>query len=86
MLFIFHPDTSVGTDRKKLSETVAFFNAIKCGVDTPDRMARKYNEKAASCRWPVQVFYDVLDLAGINARILCKILSLENELAVCLSF
>ncbi|KAJ8897951.1 hypothetical protein PR048_003309 [Dryococelus australis] len=37
-----------------------------------DQMARKYSEKAASRRWPLQVFYNILDLAGINTWVLFK--------------
>ena len=33
-------------------------------------MARKYTTKAASFRWPLQVFFNILDLAAINAWIL----------------
>ena len=42
------------------------------GVDDVDQMARKYNAKAGSFRWPLQVFLNILDLAAINAWILCK--------------
>ncbi|GFQ83645.1 uncharacterized protein TNCT_189581 [Trichonephila clavata] len=35
-------------------------------------MARKFTTKSKSCRWPLQVFFNILDLAGINAWILYK--------------
>ena len=35
-------------------------------------MARKYTVKASSRRWPLQIFFNVLDLAAINAWILYK--------------
>ncbi|XP_024225198.1 uncharacterized protein LOC112213286 isoform X2 [Bombus impatiens] len=35
-------------------------------------MARKYGVKAGSFRWSLQVFFNILDLAAINAWILCK--------------
>ena len=35
-------------------------------------MARKYSVKARSFRWPLQVFFSILDLAAINAWILYK--------------
>ena len=38
-----------------------------------DQMARVYIINAASRRWPVQYFYNVLDLAAINAHILYKL-------------
>jgi hypothetical protein len=67
-----HQSVSIGTDVKKIPETVAFYNSTKFGVDVVDQMARKYTVKAGSRRWPVQVFYNILDLAGINAWILYK--------------
>lgn len=41
-------------------------------VDQTDQMARKCTTKSKPRRWPIQVFFDILDLAGINARILYK--------------
>ena len=58
--------------RKKNPETVEFYNKTKCGVDVADQMARLYSVKAGTRRWPVAVFYNILDLAGINAFVLYK--------------
>ena len=33
---------------------------------------RKYSVKSKSCRWPFQEFFNILDLAGINAWVLYK--------------
>lgn len=41
-------------------------------MDVVDQMARKYNVKAGSFRWPPQVLFNILDLAAINAWILYK--------------
>ena len=57
---------------KKFPETVQYYNELKFGVDVIDQMARLYSTKVLSRRWPLQIFYNVLDLAGINAYILCK--------------
>ncbi|KAJ8878178.1 hypothetical protein PR048_022645 [Dryococelus australis] len=58
-----------------------------------DQEARKYTVRAMSHRWPIHVFYNILDLACINAHTLYKdvtkekilrrdfILSLAKELA-----
>ena len=35
-------------------------------------MAKKYSVKSGSRRWPFQVLFNILDLAGINAWILYK--------------
>ena len=35
-------------------------------------MAKKYSVKSGSRRWPLQVFFNILDLAGIIAWVLYK--------------
>ena len=65
----------IGDDRKSKPETVNFYNSIKFGVDVVDQMARKYIVNAASRRWPVQFFYNILNLAAINAHILYKLIT-----------
>lgn len=67
--------TGVMTDKnkeKKTPETVEYYNATKCGVDTVDQMARKYSVRAGTRRWTVHVFYNLLDLAMINAHTMYK--------------
>lgn len=39
------------------------------GVDVLDQMMRKYSIKGGTRSWPVTVFYNIFDLAGINAHI-----------------
>ena len=56
----------------KTAESIEFYNKTKFGVDVMDQMARKYSTKSSSRRWPLQVFFNILDLAGINAWILYK--------------
>ena len=65
-----HATVDTGDDRKSKPETVKFYNFTKFGVDVLDQMARKYTVNAASRWWPVQFFYNILDLAAINAHIL----------------
>ena len=72
LMSTLHPSITIGDDGKKKPETVQFYNNTKYGVDVLDQMAREYTVKAASRRWPVHVFYNVLDLAAINAWILYK--------------
>ena len=38
-------------------------------------MSHQYSVKAGSTRWPIHVFYNVIDLAWINGWILYKIIS-----------
>ena len=64
--------TAYQCKQEKNPETVDFYSKTKCDVDVADQMARQYSVKAGTRRWPVTVFYNVLDLAGINACMLHK--------------
>lgn len=72
ILSTMHSSVDIGEDKKKLPETVSFYNSSKYGVDVADQMSRHYSTKAASRRWPLQVFYNILDLAGINSWVLYR--------------
>ena len=71
LLSSLHQTVGIRNNPKKTPETVEFYNATKFGVDVFDQMARAYSVKT-SRRWPVKMFYNILDLAGINAWILFK--------------
>ena len=43
-----------------------------------DSMTRKYTTKAGSRRWPMHVFYNMLDICGINSWILYKQCTEQN--------
>lgn len=47
-------------------------NSQNCLSKLSDQMARNYSVKFKSRRWPLQVFFNILDLAGINAWVLYK--------------
>ena len=36
------------------------------------RWLEKYTAKSVSRRWPIQVFFNIFDMAAINAWIICK--------------
>ncbi|XP_061512551.1 uncharacterized protein LOC133393104 [Anopheles gambiae] len=78
LLSSMHRDIRTGNDKKSKPETVAFYNSTKYGVDVVDQMCRKYSLKSASRRWSVHSFFNILDLAGINAWVLYKELTKEN--------
>ena len=74
ILSTLHPDVPVTTENnpKKKPEAVLFYNKTKVGVDVLDQMARLYSVKAGSRRWPVHVFYNVIDMALINSWLIYK--------------
>lgn len=72
LLSTVHKNVSISEEGKKLPESVKYYNETKYGVDIIDQMARLYSTKVSSRRWPLQMFYNVLDLAGINAYVVYK--------------
>ena len=64
-----HTGVRIEDNYKRVPEAIAYYNKTKYGVD---QMARKYSVKAGRFRWPLQVFFNILDLVTINAWILYK--------------
>ena len=67
-----HMSVELGKSEKKKTKKMELYNKTKCGVDVADQMARQYSVKAGTRWWPVAVFYNILDLAAINAFVLYK--------------
>ncbi|XP_023208933.1 uncharacterized protein LOC111612282 [Xiphophorus maculatus] len=55
---------------KRKPNTVTQYNKTKCGVDVMDQMVREYSVRAGTRRWPVAVFYNMIDMAALNAHVL----------------
>lgn len=51
-------------------EIISFYNSTKGGVDVVDGMKAQYSVSRISFRWPLRVFYSLLDIGGINAQII----------------
>ncbi|KAJ8887623.1 hypothetical protein PR048_013840 [Dryococelus australis] len=71
LLSSLHPSVNIAAN-EETPETIQYYNFTQFGVDMMDQMARKHYVKSASRHWPVHVFFNVLDLACINAWILYK--------------
>ena len=72
LLSTLHDSSNIEDTIKKKPETIQFYNKTKCGVDVVDSMTRLYSTKSANRRWPVAVWYGLLDIAALNAWILFK--------------
>ena len=60
------------TYKKKLPETIKYYNLSKVGVDVLDQMARYHTCKSATRRWPVAVFFNIIDCVCKNAFIIYR--------------
>jgi hypothetical protein len=63
---------SLDFNSKKKPNVVLTYNSKKVGVDSVDQMTRNYSVRAPTRRWPVSVFYNILNIAAINSWVLYK--------------
>ena len=59
--------SSQPTDVTTLPEIIEYYNKTKGGVDTLDMMGQNYTVKRISRRWPVTIFYHIIDMSMMNA-------------------
>ena len=74
ILSSLHQDVPIPTSNnpKMKPETVLDYNKTKGAVDTYDQLLRLYSTKAGGRRWPMHVFYNIVDMALINSHIVFK--------------
>lgn len=71
LLSTLHHDQNIDeeTGAKQKPEIITFYNATKSGVDVVDKLSRTYDVCRNSHRWPLTVFFALVNHAGINAMI-----------------
>lgn len=60
---------AIGTEDDK-PEIISFYNATKAGVDALDEKCTKYNCTRRSRRWPLTIFYTLLNISLVNGYVL----------------
>jgi hypothetical protein len=69
-----HTDSNiVESGQKKKPEIILYYNKNESGVDTFDQMVSNYSVRRKTKRWPLSVFYCMLDIASVNAFILFNV-------------
>ncbi|KAL7837320.1 hypothetical protein SRHO_G00270310 [Serrasalmus rhombeus] len=53
--------------QKKKPEAILFYNQTKGGVDTVDQMVGNHTCKRQTQRWPMVLWYNMIDIATLNA-------------------
>lgn len=64
-----HHNDEIDGDTNK-PEIIMYYNSTKGGVDEADKKCSIYSSSRRTKRWPMVLFYRVLDLSGMNAYIL----------------
>ncbi|XP_055932016.1 uncharacterized protein LOC129962294 [Argiope bruennichi] len=54
----------------KKPDIITFYNLTKGAVDVVDEMAAAYTTARVLNRWPMVILFPILNVAGINSRIL----------------
>ena len=84
MLSTMHslPEIASNSAEKK-AEVILYYNRIKSGVDILDRMVRTYICQRMTRRWPVALFYNMIDVSAVNAYVVWQQLRGENNRIIC---
>lgn len=71
LLSTLHNDGKIdeSTGEAKKTEVITFYNSTKGGVDVVDEMCATYNCARNTRRWPMVIFYSMLNVAGINSYV-----------------
>ncbi|XP_051158549.1 piggyBac transposable element-derived protein 4-like [Leptopilina boulardi] len=66
------------TGEKFLPEIISFYNSTKGGVDVVDKLSAKYNVARDTYRWPLVIFFGILNVAGINSFVIYSLNSAKE--------
>ncbi|PSN57460.1 hypothetical protein C0J52_08041 [Blattella germanica] len=69
LLSTMHQGKYVIPETKK-PEIIEFYNKTKGGVDTMDQLCNTYSCSRKTRRWPLCVFYGLMNIAGVNAAVI----------------
>lgn len=72
LISTLHNDDKIDHDSGDLQkpEIITFYNLTKGGVDVVDEMGATYSCARKTRRWPMVIFYSILNVAGINALVI----------------
>ncbi|XP_067126936.1 piggyBac transposable element-derived protein 4-like [Centruroides vittatus] len=72
LLSTLHHNNSIdsSTEEKNKPEIVTFYNLTKGGVDVVDKLASRYNCARYCRRWPLVIFYSLLNISAVNSHVI----------------
>jgi hypothetical protein len=65
-----HHDAAVMPDGERKPEIINYYHKTKAGVDVLDKLVRTYSCKRSTRRWTVSLFFNLIDIAALNALVL----------------
>jgi hypothetical protein len=67
-----HHDGKKDSGEQKKPEMILDYNQSKCGVDVVDELCGTYSVSRVTKRWPLVIFYGLLNVGGINSYVIVK--------------
>ena len=81
LLSSMHSQAEVDNTRpEKKPLMILEYNSTKGGVDTADQMLRMYTVKRMTRRWPMAIYYNMVDISALNAFIVWMAINPEWEI------
>jgi hypothetical protein len=78
LLSTMHRDAAVDVETSK-PDIILFYNESKGGVDTCDQMVKAMTAKRKTNRWPMAIFYRLLDFACLNSFVVWRTVKPDVE-------
>lgn len=70
LMSTLHNDAIISERNDKKPEIILYYNSTKGAVDTLDQCVSTYTCKRKTNRWPMVIFYNILDVSAYNSYIL----------------
>ncbi|KAL1020716.1 hypothetical protein UPYG_G00003720 [Umbra pygmaea] len=77
LMSTLHRDGRISGMEHQKPEMIMNYNATKGGVDNMDKLVTAYSCKRRTLRWPLVIFFDILDVSAYNAFVIWMALNPE---------
>jgi len=77
LMSTLHGDGRICDQEHHKPEIIMDYNATKGGVDNMDKLVTAYSCKRRTLRWPLVIFFDMLDISAYNAFVIWMALNPE---------
>ncbi|KAL2087173.1 hypothetical protein ACEWY4_018232 [Coilia grayii] len=65
-----HKDAEISSREDQKPSIICDYNATKGGVDNLDKVTDAYSAKRMTARWPLVIFYNMIDVSAYNAFVI----------------
>lgn len=77
LMSTLHRDGRICDQEHQKPEIIMDYNATKGGVENLDKLVTAYSCKRRTLRWPLVIFFDILDISAYNSFVIWMALNPE---------